>query len=1130
MRLRHLDLIRYGRFADCRLDFGPGTGQTDVTMVYGENEAGKSTAFSAWLDLLFGLPLQHRYDFIHARKDLMVGATLDTDEGPLTLRRTGRRQGSLTDENGRIVDERRLSGLLHGLDREGYRTRFSLDDEVLREGGEEIAKAKGDLGQLLHAGSSGMSGFAEMLEQAEDEVEAFHKPRGRTTTLAEGRNRLKEIDAALAEARLDPRRFDALRQVVERAEQACHEATAQCEDARRRLALREAADRRRDLARRIDAARAALDGCPDGPDLPGDAMTRVSVAVDRTAQAQEAQAEAETAIARADALLTELAPDPDGIAVGEMLDDLQAAEFDDGESLVARASLADADLGRRRQERDAARAEARRLAAALAGDGADPAEVILPRELRNGIREAAQDVRDSARSLTEAQRALEDARAELGEAEEMPDGAQALADALDALDALPDDPEALARDLKACETEARRRAAGLPPDWRALAEAGLPTAAELRDTERALKAAEDDVAAAEEKFNDAREKLAELDARLEGERLAACVVTDDEIAATRAERDRLWSAHRAALDARSAEAFAAAMQGDDDARDRHARSAEGRVRLARMRADRTVLAAEVERRRTDAQDARQRRRAPSQAAQRLAARLGLETDIVPTVFGERLDALSAALGAALLAEQALADLREARKVRSEAEHRVNRAAAALAGDSPAGQDAVSAARRLCKDLDERRARIARRRDAEKMIGNAEARKDMAENAHTEARAIYEARIAGLWCAGMSVEQALRISDELSGLAEQQGKAQDLARRVEQLEAARAAFDSRAGALRGKLGLGADSPVDETLRRARDRAGQAAETARRIAEARKARDTAGAERDRQARAVSRAAEEIATVFRGQEIGPGDDPLAALRRLLERDGLRAEMAGLDAERATAAEGFAADALSAEEADTDPVRTETLREAVQEAEAEREEAIGRRGEARQALNAALGQAGGVAQGQERAALLEELREAARHAAETRIGLMAASGALRRLREDRRGPMLDSAERAFARMTGGEWPRLEAQPTGAGERLVGIRDGQPVAADAMSTGTRGQLYLALRVAGHADFTARYGALPFLTDDILETFDDARAKAALALTAEMGRTGQAIMFTHHRHLVDLGREVIPELHVVDLG
>ncbi len=38
----------------------------------------------------------------------------------------------MTDENGRAVDERRLSLLLHGLDRDAYRTRFSLDDTVFR--------------------------------------------------------------------------------------------------------------------------------------------------------------------------------------------------------------------------------------------------------------------------------------------------------------------------------------------------------------------------------------------------------------------------------------------------------------------------------------------------------------------------------------------------------------------------------------------------------------------------------------------------------------------------------------------------------------------------------------------------------------------------------------------------------------------------------------------------------------------------------------------------------------------------------------------------------------------------------------------------------------------------------------
>lgn len=85
------------------------------------------------------------------------------------------------------------------------------------------------------------------------------------------------------------------------------------------------------------------------------------------------------------------------------------------------------------------------------------------------------------------------------------------------------------------------------------------------------------------------------------------------------------------------------------------------------------------------------------------------------------------------------------------------------------------------------------------------------------------------------------------------------------------------------------------------------------------------------------------------------------------------------------------------------------------------------------------------------------------------------------------------------------------------------------MSTGTRAQLHLALRVAGHADFVARHGPLPFVTDVVLETFDDTRASATPALMAEMGRLGQAIMFTHHRHLVTLAWDEMPGLRVIEL-
>ncbi|MEY9463329.1 uncharacterized protein YhaN [Bradyrhizobium ottawaense] len=56
MRLRSLDLTRYGKFADHSIDLGERpTDQPDLHFIYEPDEAGKSTAFTASLDLLFGL-------------------------------------------------------------------------------------------------------------------------------------------------------------------------------------------------------------------------------------------------------------------------------------------------------------------------------------------------------------------------------------------------------------------------------------------------------------------------------------------------------------------------------------------------------------------------------------------------------------------------------------------------------------------------------------------------------------------------------------------------------------------------------------------------------------------------------------------------------------------------------------------------------------------------------------------------------------------------------------------------------------------------------------------------------------------------------------------------------------------
>jgi uncharacterized protein YhaN len=76
------------------------------------------------------------------------------------------------------------------------------------------------------------------------------------------------------------------------------------------------------------------------------------------------------------------------------------------------------------------------------------------------------------------------------------------------------------------------------------------------------------------------------------------------------------------------------------------------------------------------------------------------------------------------------------------------------------------------------------------------------------------------------------------------------------------------------------------------------------------------------------------------------------------------------------------------------------------------------------------------------------------------------------------------------------------------------------MSTGTRDQLYLALRLATLDQDLAGSEPLPFVVDDILIQFDDRRAQATLEALADFSARTQVILFTHHARVVEQARAI----------
>jgi len=130
---------------------------------------------------------------------------------------------------------------------------------------------------------------------------------------------------------------------------------------------------------------------------------------------------------------------------------------------------------------------------------------------------------------------------------------------------------------------------------------------------------------------------------------------------------------------------------------------------------------------------------------------------------------------------------------------------------------------------------------------------------------------------------------------------------------------------------------------------------------------------------------------------------------------------------------------------------------------------------------------------------------------------GEIERYRAANQDPVIGLASRYFQAMTLGAYRGLRTDENERGEPiLVGVRgENQRVEVGRMSDGTRDQLYLALRLASLVWRRKSQEPMPFIVDDILINFDDARSRATLAILAELAAGQQVILFTHHRRIAD---------------
>ncbi len=174
MRFHRLDLIKYGKFSDCSVEFPAA--RHDFHLIVGPNEAGKSTLRSAIVDLLFGIPPRSQLSFLHPLNELRLGASISNSSEVLDFHRTKALKQTLRSPQNAVLPDMALTPFLGTADRSFFDQMFGLDHTRLVSGGNSILNAENDVGQILFQSAAGVASLGKIRDALVGEADKLGLP------------------------------------------------------------------------------------------------------------------------------------------------------------------------------------------------------------------------------------------------------------------------------------------------------------------------------------------------------------------------------------------------------------------------------------------------------------------------------------------------------------------------------------------------------------------------------------------------------------------------------------------------------------------------------------------------------------------------------------------------------------------------------------------------------------------------------------------------------------------------------------------------------------------------------------------------------------------------------------------
>jgi uncharacterized protein YhaN len=213
MKIKELNFVAFGPFTDKPLSFDEDAG---LHIIYGPNEAGKSSALRGLKSFLYGIDVRTSDNFLHANNELRIQGCLQSKGGNVLefVRRKGSKNTLLTPD-GNPLDEQVLLPFLQGVKLELFEALFGIDHNSLQQGGQEILDQKGEVGQTLFSASLGSHSLHAVLEGLDTEAESLFKPRGSNQKINAALKLYSELKKEIKNNSLSSRDWDEHRKGVD---------------------------------------------------------------------------------------------------------------------------------------------------------------------------------------------------------------------------------------------------------------------------------------------------------------------------------------------------------------------------------------------------------------------------------------------------------------------------------------------------------------------------------------------------------------------------------------------------------------------------------------------------------------------------------------------------------------------------------------------------------------------------------------------------------------------------------------------------------------------------------------------------------------------------------------------------